>query len=215
MGDLKKIFIDTSELDEIKRVQDMGVIDGCTTNPKILASEDVTDFEDHMRKVLELVDGPVSIEVTSNEVAEMVDQALTFDSWGENAVVKLPMTENGLTATRIVSEEGVDVNVTACMSPDQVLMAGKAGARFASIFMGRVGDMGFDAERVISNAAELIEGEETEILVGSIRKAYDVQRAFLAGADAVTIPPEYFEQLIHNPRSESSINEFLEHWNGS
>lgn len=212
---MKKIFVDSSDLDEIRKVQELGVVDGCTTNPKIMASDGVKDFEGRIKKVLELVDGPVSIEVTSNEIDEMVDQALKFDSWGGNAVVKLPMTGNGLRATHLVAQEGVDVNLTACMSPDQVMMASKAGARFASIFMGRVGDMGFDAEKVISNASELIEGTGTELCIGSIRKAYDVQRAFLAGADCVTIPPEYFEQLLHNPRSESSIQEFLESWEES
>lgn len=210
---LNKLFVDSSDISEIKRLKSMGSVDGCTTNPKILAEEGVEGFEEHMKEVLEVVEGPVSIEVTSNNYEEMVEQAMKFDSWADNAVVKLPMNEQGLKATRKVSEEGVDVNVTACMSADQVLMASKAGARFASIFMGRVGDMGFDAERVISNAAELIEDEETEICIGSIRKAYDVQRAFLAGADCVTIPPEYFEQLVHNPRTESSIEEFLESWN--
>lgn len=209
---MKKLFVDSSDLSEIRRLKEMGSVDGCTTNPKILADEGVESFEEHMKKVLELVDGPVSIEVTSNEYEEMVEQAMRFDSWAENAVVKLPMTEEGLKATNKVSGNGVDVNVTACMSADQVMMASKAGARFASIFMGRVGDMGYDAEQVISDAAELIEDEETEICIGSIRKAYDVQRAFLAGADCVTIPPEYFEQLVHNPRTESSIEEFLESW---
>lgn len=210
---MNKIFIDTSDLEDIKKAQRLGIIDGCTTNPKILAKEGVDDFESHMKKVLELVDGPVSIEVTSNDLGEMVDQSLRFDNWGDNVVIKLPMTENGLRATRIVSKEGVDVNVTACMSADQVFLASKAGARYASIFMGRVGDMGYDAEQVISNAAELIEDYDTEICIGSVRKAYDVQRALLAGADVVTVPPQYFEKLIHNPRTESSIDEFLESWN--
>lgn len=209
---MKKIFIDTSRIEEIERAQELGVIDGCTTNPKIVASDGINDFEAQMKEILELVDGPVSIEVTSNDMDEMVDQALKFDSWGENAVVKLPMTETGLRATNMVSQEGVDVNVTACMAPDQVMMAAKAGARFASIFMGRVGDMGYDAEQVIADASELIEDSDTDILIGSIRKAYDVQRAFLAGADCVTIPPEYFEQLVHNPRTESSIQEFIDSW---
>lgn len=209
---MNRLFIDTSDIKEIKKAQRKGIVDGCTTNPKILANEGVEDFEKQMKKVLDLVDGPVSIEVTSNDLGEMVDQSLKFDSWGENAVVKLPMTENGLRATNIVSREGVDVNLTACMSPDQVFLASKAGARYASIFMGRVGDMGYDAERVIENAAELIEEEDTEIIIGSVRKAYDVQRALLAGADIVTVPPQYFEKLVHNPRTESSIDEFLDSW---
>ncbi|MFB6146011.1 MAG: transaldolase family protein [Candidatus Nanohaloarchaea archaeon] len=209
---MDKLFIDSSEIEEIEYAQKLGIIDGCTTNPKIIAKDGVEDFESHMKKILDLVDGDVSIEVTSNDLETMVDQALKFDKWGSNAVIKLPLTANGLEATNRVSEKGVDVNLTACMSPDQVLLAAKSGAKYASIFMGRVGDMGYDAERVISNAAELIEGYDTEIIIGSVRKAYDVQRSLLAGADVVAVPPQYFEKLIHNPRTESSIEEFLESW---
>lgn len=209
---MNEIFIDTGSLEEIEKAKEFGIIDGCTTNPKILSREEDLSFEERMKDILELVDGPVSIEVTSNDLDEMVDQAEKFDSWGDNVVIKLPMTENGLKATKIASDKDIDVNVTACMSPDQVLLAAKAGARFASIFMGRVGDMGYDAETVIENASELIEGYETEIIIGSIRKAYDVQRAFLAGADIVTVPPEYVGKLVYNPRTESSIDEFLEFW---
>lgn len=209
---MSKIFVDTGSIEEIKKAEELGIVDGCTTNPKILSKEGDIEFEPRMREILELVDGPVSIEVTSNDLDEMVDQARKFDSWSDNAVVKLPMTQEGIKATKIVSDEGIDVNVTACMAPDQVLIAAKAGARFASIFMGRVGDMGYNAEQVIEDSADLIEDYETEICIGSIRKAYDVQRAFLAGADIVTVPPQYIEKLIHNPRTESSIEEFLEFW---
>lgn len=209
---MNKIFIDTGSLEEIEKAKEYGIIDGCTTNPKILSKEENLSFEERMKDILEIVDGPVSIEVTSNDLGKMVQQAEKFDSWGENVVIKLPMTENGLKATKIASEKDIDVNVTACMSPDQVLLAAKAGARFASIFMGRVGDMGYDAEKVIEDASELIEGYETEIIIGSVRKAYDVQRALLAGADIVTVPPEYIGKLLHNPRTESSIDEFLEFW---
>jgi len=209
---LSKIFVDTSELKNIEKVQELGIIDGCTTNPKIIATDDVDDFEGHMKKVLELVEGPVSIEVTSNDLEEMIGQAREFDSWGKNVVVKLPMNNNGLKATNIVSQEGIDVNLTACMSSDQVMMAAKSGARYASIFMGRVGDMGYDAEKVIEDASELIEDYDTEIIIGSVRKAYDVQRALLSGADIVTVPPQYFDSLVYNPRTESSINEFLGFW---
>ncbi len=209
---MTKIFIDTGDIKEIEKAQKLGVVDGCTTNPKILANEGVSDFKKQMKRVLRTVDGPVSIEVTSNDLEEMVEQTKKFDTWGDNAVIKLPMNQNGLKATNIVSEQGVDVNLTACMSPDQVLMASKAGARYASIFMGRVGDMGYDAERVIENSVKMMEDYDTELIIGSIRKTYDIQRAFLAGADIVTVPPEYFEKMIYNPRTESSIDEFLEFW---
>jgi transaldolase len=209
---LSKLFIDTGNLDQIEEIQKLGILDGCTTNPKILSKEEDLEFESHMKDILELVDGPVSIEVTSNDFDQMVSQARRFDNWGENVVVKLPMNKEGLKATSIVSNEGIDVNLTACMSPDQVLLAAKAGATYASIFMGRVGDMGYDAEVVIENASNLIEGYETEIIIGSVRKAYDIQRAFLSGAQIVTVPPQYFEKLINNPRTDSSIDEFLEFW---
>lgn len=208
---MPELFIDTGDVDAIRQAQALGIVDGCTTNPKILSSID-RDFEELMREILDLVDGPVSIEVTSNEEDEMVEQARRFDGWGDNAVVKLPMNTQGLRATHTVAAEGVDVNVTACMAPNQALLASKAGARYASIFMGRVGDMGYDAEQVIADAVQLLEPYETDIIVGSIRKAYDVNRAFLAGADIVTVPPEFIEGLVHNPRTESSIDEFLDFW---
>lgn len=210
---MPELFIDTGDVDAIREAQALGIVDGCTTNPKILSSVD-RDFEELMREILDLVDGPVSIEVTSNEEAKMVEQARRFDGWGENAVVKLPMNEAGLRATSTVAPEGIDVNVTACMAPNQALLAAKAGARYASLFMGRIGDMGYDAEEVVEDAVQLLDGSDTEIIVGSIRKAYDVNRAFLAGAEVVTVPPEYVGTLVHNPRTESSIEEFLTFWEG-
>ncbi len=211
---MTRLFLDTGSLDAIEQYQRLGVIDGCTTNPKILAAEEDLRFEDRMQDILDLVDGPVSIEVTTNDYEAMVEEARRFHSWADNAVVKLPMNEAGLRATATVAEDGIDVNVTACMAPNQALLAAKAGARFASIFMGRVGDMGYDAEGVIADAADHLADFDTDVLVGSIRKAYDVNRAFLAGADIVTVPPEYIDALIHNPRTESSIAEFLEKWEG-
>ena len=201
-----KLFIDTSDVEKVKEYQKLGVIVGCTTNPKIMADEGIEDWRAKLKELSQIVEGPVSGEVTTNDEDEMVNQAREISSIGENVNVKIPANRPGFKAVSRL--EDLEVNMTACMSPSQVYLAEKAGAEYASIFMGRVSDMGYDPGNVIENASEMT--ESTEIIVGSIRKVQDIQEAFLSGADIVTTPSKFIDQMIEHRKTDEAVREFLE-----
>src|SRR3989339_1722158 len=182
-GDWLKIFADTASLDELKELKSWGIVDGCTTNPKIVATEGA-DFEKRMKEILKLVEGPVSIEVTSNDLDLMVKEGREFASWGKNVVIKLPMTINGLKALQFLKKEGIKTNLTACMSVNQAIIAGKAGATYVSLFYSRIGDSGADAKEVVRKSADIFsrQGINSEIIVGSIRVMSQINEAAEAGA---------------------------------
>lgn len=209
-----QIFIDTANLEEIKEAISWGVVEGCTTNPKIVATEKDINFERRMKEILQLVKGPVSIEVTTNDTNEMIKEAEEFAKWGDNVVVKFPMSINGLKATKIMSEKGVKINVTACMSLNQAVMAAKAGATYASIFWARIGDMGYDPFKVVSDTSKLFKQNnfKAKIIVGSIRHLMHINEAMLAGADIVTIPFPFLKMMTQNPQTDKTIDEFLKFW---
>ena len=213
-GDFLKIFADTADLDELKELNLWGVIDGCTTNPKIIAVQKV-DFESRMKEILKLVSGPVSIEVTSNNLDEMIQEGKKFSAWGKNAVIKLPMTVNGLKALQVLKQEKIKTNVTACMSVNQAVLAAKAGATYVSLFYSRIGDLGYDARIVIQDTVKVFDrwNYSSEIIVGSIRHLMQVQDAMLAGVDIVTIPFNYIKQMTQNPQTDATLDEFLRFWN--
>lgn len=201
-----KLFIDTSDERKIRKYQELGFIDGCTTNPKIMADEGVSDWKNKLKDLSSLVNGPVSGEVTSNDKEEIVRQAREISNIGENVNVKIPANKPGFRAASELNN--VEINMTACMSPGQVFLANKAGVRYASLFMGRISDMGYDPAEVISKSSQLTD-DSTSIIVGSIRKVHDVQEAFLAGADIVTVPPEFVDEMIENKKTDEIIEEFL------
>ena len=200
-----KLFIDTSDVEKIEEYQDLGFIEGCTTNPKIMADEAVNDWESKLEELSQLVEGPVSGEVTTNDEDEMVKQARKISSIGENVNVKIPANKPGFRAVSRLEE--VKINMTACMSPNQVFLAEKAGAEYASIFMGRVSDMGYNPSKVIEESSELC--NDTKLIVGSIRKVYDIQNAFLSGADIVTTPPEFIDKMVEHQKTDEAVKEFL------
>ena len=201
-----KLFIDTSDERKIRKYQELGFIDGCTTNPKIMADEGVSDWKNKLKDLSSLVNGPVSGEVTSNDKEEIVRQAREISNIGENVNVKIPANKPGFRAASELNN--VEINMTACMSPGQVFLANKAGVRYASLFMGRISDLGYDPAEVISKSSQLTD-DSTSIIVGSIRKVHDVQEAFLAGADIVTVPPEFVDEMIENKKTDEIIEEFL------
>jgi transaldolase len=201
-----KLFIDTSEVEKVEEYQRMGFVEGCTTNPKIMAKDGVKDWESRLEELSEIMEGPVSGEVTTNDEDEMVEQARKISEIGENVNVKIPANRPGFRAVSRL--EDIQINMTACMSPGQVFLAEKAGAEYASIFMGRVSDMGYDPCTVIQEASELC--EDTKIIVGSIRKVHDIQEAFLSGADIVTARPEFIDEIIENRKTDEMVREFIE-----
>ena len=208
-----KIFADTANVAEIKELLSWGVIDGCTTNPKIVAAQKV-DFESTMKEILKLVPGPVSIEVTSNDIEEMIQEGTQFAGWGKNTVVKLPMTVNGLKALQVLKQQKIKTNVTACMSLSQAVLAAKAGATYVSIFYSRIGDLGYDARQIIRDTAEIFEkwNYDSEIIVGSIRYIGQIHDSILAGADIVTIPFNFIQQMTKNLQTDATLEEFLKFW---
>ena len=209
-----KFFADTANLEDLTELISLGVVDGCTTNPLIIAREQHHDIERHLKEVLQLVEGPVSIEVTSNDYEEMIKQAREFNSWAKNVVVKIPMNKEGMRAVATLKKEGIKTNVTACMSTKQAIFAAKAGADYVSLFWGRIDDMGHDAKYIADEVAEIFKRHNmrTEIIVGSLRSQSNLNDAMKSGAHILTIPPKLFNNMIHHPRTESTIQEFLDNW---
>ena len=212
-----KFFIDTAKLDEIKEAHSLGLVDGVTTNPSLCAKIGIkTDkqFEKLIRSICELVQGPVSAEVTATDEAGMLAQGRHFAKIHEQVAVKLPMTADGLKATRILSEEGIKVNVTLVFQPLQALLAAKAGAAFVSPFIGRLDDISQRGMEIVEQIVTIFEnyGFDTEIIVASVRNPVHVLESALAGADIATVPYGVIMQLMKHPLTDSGLKKFLEDW---
>ncbi len=214
-----KIFVDSANLVEIEDALKRGFPAGITTNPSILAKEKKCDFKEHVRKIIKLVqkygyDIPLSVEVFSSNPKEMIRQAEDFikhfgDYPGLN--VKVPIGWDELEVIHELKSRGIRVNCTCCMSFNQAIMASRAGADFVSLFYGRIRDLGYDASSVIQkvHAAFKEWNVPSQIIVGSIRHICDVNEAFQAGADIVTVPPKFFKQLVSHPKTDEAVNQFL------
>ncbi len=208
-----KFFLDTANIDEIKRINDLGLCDGVTTNPSIIKKEG-RDFEEVVKEICSLVNGPVSAEVTAYDYEGMIEQARDLANWAENIVVKIPMTEDGLKAINTLSNEGIKTNCTLIFSASQGLMAMKAGATYISPFMGRVDDMGEDGADLIYKLREIIDiyGYKSEIIAASIRHIKNLEDAALNGAHIATIPGKIFEKLWTHPLTNAGIESFKKDW---
>lgn len=208
-----KFFLDTANIEEIKRVNDLGLCDGVTTNPSIIKKEG-RDFEEVVKEICKLVDGPVSAEVTSYECEGMVEQARALSKWAENIVIKIPMTEEGLKAINILSKEKIKTNCTLIFSVSQGLMAMKAGATYISPFMGRIDDMGESGAKLVSELRDVIDiyGYNSQIIAASIRHIGHLEEAALAGAHIATIPGTLFEKLWSHPLTDAGIESFKKDW---
>jgi len=208
-----KFFIDTANIDEIKEANSMGMVDGVTTNPSLIAKEG-RDFEELVKEICEIVDGPVSAEVISLDTTGMLDEARHLAALHENIVVKIPMTVDGLKATRQLSEEGIKTNVTLVFSPLQALMAAKAGATYVSPFIGRLDDLASEGMLIVEQIVEIYSnyGFDTEVIVASIRNPVHVLDAALIGADIATIPYKVLAKLAAHPLTDKGIKAFLDDW---
>jgi len=211
-----KIFIDSADQREIQRWLGEGIIDGVTTNPSIMLKDGVYDIEAGAKRLCRLVgDRPCSIEVTTNDRKQMLEQARVFARWGSNIIVKIPVVnecgDSCLSVINTLTSEGVAVNATAILSFNQALLATKAGATYVSIFAGRVADEGNDSSQVIRNVRSWIEdwGYASEIIVGSVRGVIDVQNAALAGAHIVTIPPQFLPKMIDHKYTRETVAQFV------
>ena len=201
-----KFFLDTANVDEIKRINDLGICDGVTTNPSIINKEG-RDFEEVVKEICQIVDGPVSAEVTSYEYEEMVEEARKLSKWADNIIVKIPMTEEGLKAIKTLSGEGIKTNCTLIFSLSQGIMAMKAGATYISPFMGRIDDMGESGKKLIENLRKVIDiyGYDSEIIAASIRHNKHLEEAALARAHIATIPGKLFDKLWTHPLTTAGI----------
>lgn len=210
-----ELFIDSADIDEVRKAASLGVITGCTTNPKLAASAEPGDFRQRVEEILTVVDGPVSVEVVAETVEGMLAEAAEYAAWDDRVVVKIPMCLEGLEVIhKLEGERDVRVNVTCMMNSNQAAMAMMAGATYVSLFVGRITDMGYDADATIAETAQLIEhgGFKARIIAGSMRGVGDIQRSFLAGAHIVTTPYKLLPAMIHHPRTVETIQEFKAAW---
>ena len=208
-----KFFIDTANLDEIKKGLEMGMVDGVTTNPSLIARENMP-FEEIIAEICRLVDGPVSAEVVSLEAEGMLVEAKKLVKIADNIVIKIPMIIEGLKAVKKLSAEGIKTNVTLVFSCAQALLAAKAGASFVSPFVGRLDDIGTPSMDLISDIATVYDnyGYESEIIVASVRSPQHVMDAALIGADIATIPLKVITQLAKHPLTDIGMEQFLADW---
>lgn len=211
-----KFFIDSAKVDEIREAASLGLLDGVTTNPSLIAKTG-RSFDVVASEICDLVPGPVSLEVVSLDWKEMVSEGKAHRRYGDNVVVKVPMTADGLKATKALSSEGIPVNVTLIFQPLQAMMAAKAGAAYVSPFIGRLDDVGQDGMQLIRDIVDIFDAYDfqTEILVASVRHPVHVLEAAKLGADVSTMPLSVIQQLFKHPLTEIGLKKFLDDWNAA
>ena len=210
-----KLFIDTANVDDIREANNLGVICGVTTNPSLIAKEGRV-FQDVVKEITEIVDGPISAEVISLEADKMVEEAKPLAAMHKNIVIKIPMCAEGLKATKQLTALGIKTNVTLIFSAAQALLAAKAGATYVSPFLGRLDDIGMEGLNLIEEIVDIFDAQaiETEIIAASIRNPIHVTAAARLGCDIATIPMSVIKQMIHHPLTDSGIERFLKDWEG-
>ncbi|MGL4912462.1 MAG: fructose-6-phosphate aldolase [Romboutsia sp.] len=211
-----RFFIDTANIEEIKEANDLGVICGVTTNPSLIAREG-RDFIEVVKEITQIVDGPISAEVISLNAEGMVEEADKLVQIHKNIVIKLPMTEEGLKATKILSQKGIKTNVTLIFSSVQALLAARAGATYVSPFVGRLDDIGQNGMELIAEVVEIFNANniETQIIVASVRNAIHVSQAATLGADIATVPLKVIKQMTKHPLTDKGIENFIKDWEGA
>jgi transaldolase len=212
--DEMKFFIDTANLDEIREAAELGVIDGVTTNPSLVAKEGDVDFKQHVAAICEIVQGAVSAEVTSLDLEGMLREGREYARIAPNVVVKCPLTRDGLKATKRLTDEGIKVNVTLCFSAGQAILAAKAGAAYISPFLGRLDDIGQNGLELLAEIVEIYNNYDwrTEVLAASIRHPIHVIAAARMGAHVATMPFKVIEQLVKHPLTDKGLDQFLSDW---
>ena len=208
-----KIFIDTANIEEIKKANDWGIIDGVTTNPTLVARQG-KDFRTLIDEILNIVDGPISVEVISTDAEGMVKEALETSQWSENVVVKVPITPEGLKAVKTLNDKDIKTNATLIFSVNQALLAAKAGATYVSPFIGRLDDLGQDGMQMVRDLVDIykIYDIKTEIIVASIRHPLHVIETAKTGANVATIPFEVIEKMFKHPLTDIGLESFLNDW---
>jgi len=208
-----KFFIDTASIDEIREAASLGILDGVTTNPSLVAKEG-KDFRKLLDEILEIVDGPVSAEVIATDYQGILKEAREYASIHKNIVVKVPLIKEGLKAVKTLSDENIKTNVTLCFSPTQALLAAKAGATYISPFIGRLDDISTNGMELIEQIVQIYRNYafETQVLVASVRHPLHVVEAALIGADICTIPFAVINKLFNHPLTDNGLDKFLNDW---
>ena len=210
-----EIFLDTANIEQIKQAAGLGVITGVTTNPSLLAKEGHADYEKATKQICEIIDGPVSVEVLSEDAGAMIKEARVKAAWAPNVNIKIPVTAEGLKATSVLSEEGIEVNMTLCFSPNQALLGALAGAAYVSIFIGRLDDIGQDGMQVVEDTLTILGNYpelDAQVIAASIRHPMHVTRSAMMGADIATVPYAVLMQMIQHPMTDVGIKRFLADW---
>ena len=204
-----KLFLDTANVEHIKEANEMGVICGVTTNPSLIAKEG-RDFNEVIKEITEIVDGPISGEVVSEDAEGMIKEGREIAAIHKNMIVKIPMTVEGLKATKVLSSEGIKVNVTLIFSANQALLAARAGAAYVSPFLGRLDDISQPGINLIQDIADIFANYDlkTEIICASVRNPIHITDCALAGADIATVPYKVIEQMVHHPLTDAGIEKF-------
>ncbi|MBO6521258.1 MAG: fructose-6-phosphate aldolase [Rhodospirillales bacterium] len=208
-----KFFVDTADVAEIRALNDLGLVDGVTTNPSLIAKSG-RDMSEAIKEICDLVDGPVSAEVTATDVDGMLAEAKKLRAIADNVTIKVPLTEAGIQACKALSDDGASVNVTLCFSSAQAILAAKAGAAFISPFVGRLDDIGQDGMGLIEEICEIYAQYDfpTEVLVASVRHPMHVVDAARLGADVATVPPGVLKQMFKHPLTDKGLAAFLADW---
>ena len=211
-----QFFVDTAEIADIRKLYDMGLLDGVTTNPSLVAKSG-RDFKEVVKEICSVVPGPVSAEVASTEFDGMMAEGKVLAKLADNVVVKVPLTVDGLKATKKLGAEGIKTNVTLCFSANQALLAAKAGATYISPFLGRLDDINLDGVELIEQIRQIYDNYNftTQILAASIRTPNHVTQVALAGADVATIPPAVIYKLADHPLTKSGLEQFVKDWKGT
>ncbi|MEE2932275.1 MAG: fructose-6-phosphate aldolase [Pseudomonadota bacterium] len=209
-----KFFVDTAEIDEIRELENTGLVDGVTTNPSLI-NKSGRNFFEVVREICSLVDGPVSAEVTSPDFDTMLEEGKKLAEIASNIAVKVPLTRAGLRTCKSLSDKGTMVNVTLCFSANQAILAAKAGARFISPFVGRLDDIAYDGMDLISDICDIYANYpdfSTEVLVASVRSPMHVVEAAKIGADVATVPPSVLHQMFSHPLTDKGLADFISDW---
>lgn len=206
-----KFFLDTANIDEIKEINSWGIIEGVTTNPSLIAKEGRV-FEEVIDEISKIVDGPVSAEVVSTDAEGMVKEGRILSKIKENVIIKIPMTEEGLKATSILSKKNIKTNVTLIFSASQAILAARAGATYVSPFLGRLDDIGVSSKDLIKEISTIFKNYniETKIIAASVRNTTHIVDSMLAGADIATVPTKVIKQMVKHPLTDSGLIKFLE-----
>jgi len=210
-----KIFLDTANIDQIKKAAQLGIISGVTTNPSLLSKEATSDYETVTKNICSIIDGPVSVEVLSEDAESMIEEARAKAAWAENVNIKIPITADGLRATSVLSKENIEVNMTLVFSPNQALLGAMAGATYVSVFIGRLDDVGQDGMNVVQDTIDILDNYselDTQVIAASIRHPIHCTYSAMAGADIATVPYNVLMQMIQHPLTDIGIKRFLDDW---